>query len=179
MHGTTMGEMKSFVNDEFGFGTWSTLLEESGLGGKRYSPTETYPDSDAKAILTAASEETGQSVQQLLEQFGEYIGPSLLETYSGLIDSDWNTIDLIEHTEEDVHTEVRKRTSGAQPPDLGDVERLSEDELILHYTSDRQMCGLARGIIRAIADFNDETVTITEERCMLDGDRECELRVQT
>jgi len=173
-----MGEMKSFVNEEFGFGTWADPLDESGLEGKRYSPTETYPDSDAVAILEVASEATGLSVQELLEKFGEYIGPSLLETYSGLIDDEWNTLDLIENTESDVHTDVRKRTSGAQPPDHGDVDRLSEDELVLHYTSDRQMCGLAKGIIRAIADYNEETVAITENRCMLDGDPECELAVE-
>lgn len=176
MHGTIMGEMKKFVNDEFGFGTWSTLLEEAGFEGKRYSPTENYPDSDAVDILEAASSVTGHSVAELQYKFGCYLGPSLLETYSGLIDDDWNTLDLIEHTEDKIHTEVRKRTESAAPPDLGDVDRVSEDELILHYRSDRKMCPLAKGIADSVAEFYGESLTIDEPHCMLEGDPECELR---
>jgi len=175
MHGTIMGEMKKFVNDEFGFGTWSNLLDEAGYAGKSYSPTEVYPDSEAVAILEAASGETGLSVQDILHQFGQFLGPSLLETYSGLIDDSWNTLDLIQHTEEKIHTEVRKRTSDAKPPDLSNVERLSDGELVLHYQSDRQMCPLARGIAESVADYNGESLSVDEPQCMLEGDSECEL----
>jgi serine/threonine protein kinase len=65
---------------------------------------------------------------------------------------------------------------GAQPPIL-DVVRTSDDELRIIYTSDRKLCRLAKGILVGIARHFGESISVTDEACMHNGDPFCALHV--
>jgi hypothetical protein len=70
--------------------------------------------------------------------------------YGPLLDSEWRTLDVIQHTEETIHRVVRMRQPGAAPPRLR-VDRASPDEVAIHYDSPRRLCAVARGIVRGVA----------------------------
>ena len=57
---------------------------------------------------------TGQPTLALLEDFGQFIVPSLLRMYGHLLKAGWKSIDVIEHTEGTVHTVVRVQKSRCQ-----------------------------------------------------------------
>ncbi|MFB6376045.1 MAG: heme NO-binding domain-containing protein [Bradymonadaceae bacterium] len=178
MHGTIFGELKKFANSEFGRGTWRSLLEEAGLERQRYSPTKAYPDNHIFQIVEAATKATGQSVDELLEAFGKHLGPKLLHQYEDLLDPEWSLLDTLERTEEVFHTAISEDSTEVDVPDLSDTDRLSENELVIHYRSERQMCGLAKGIARSMADHFGTDVAISEPKCMHDGHSECELHFE-
>jgi predicted hydrocarbon binding protein len=55
--------------------------------------------------------------------------------------------------------------------------RSTQDEVQIIYSSSRQLCSVAKGIIKGVARHYGETVHITEDACMLRGDQFCALRV--
>src|SRR5713226_125860 len=130
MHGIIFSELRRYVNTRTGDNGWSTLLEKAGLGEKLYMSVGEYPDSEVVALVTAASVMTGYSVAATLEDFGEFITPSLMGMYGHLIKPNWRALDVIENTEETVHAVVRVQNPGAKPPRLR-TARLGPGEVVL------------------------------------------------
>src|SRR5262249_34163774 len=89
---------------------------------------------------------------------------------------EWKTLDLLENTEKLIHTAVRVGNPGARPPVLSCV-RSTLDELQIVYSSERQLCRVAKGIVKGVARHYGETVHITDDACMLRGDPFCALQV--
>ena len=175
MHGIIFAELQRFVADNHGKQAWGQLQERAGLAGKIYLPVNEYPDAEVKALLTAASQMTGKAAPAILEQFGEFITPSLIKMYGHLLSPQWTSLEVIENTEGTVHTVVRVKNPGARPPQLK-TRRLGPDEVALIYTSPRQLCFLAIGIGRGLGRHFRENLTIQQEKCMYKGDSFCEIR---
>jgi hypothetical protein len=150
MHGFIFSELRKYADTRIGSGAWNRLLESAGLGSKLYLPIQEYPDADAVALVVAAARETGASQEEVLEDFGRFLAPSLLGLYRTLVNPEWKTLDLLEHTEHTIHSVVRARNPGAKPANLQAV-RLSPDVVDLTYSSQRRLCPVAKGIIQGMA----------------------------
>jgi predicted hydrocarbon binding protein len=176
MHGVIFLELKKYTESKLGAGAWATLLEKAGLAGNAYYPTTSYPDSDAIALVVAASKITGLEVPVILEDFGAFIVPGLLGMYKNLIKPEWKTLELLENTEAVIHTVVRLRNPGAEPPEL-ECKRSRPNEVTVVYQSKRKMCALAKGIIRGVGNTFKEKLTIQESSCMHNGADRCLIHV--
>jgi len=172
MHGIILSELKRYTEARLGATAWPRLLKKAGVPGAQYLANETYADRDVVAIVGAASAMAGMEAQAILEDFGEFIAPNLLEIYGPLIRPEWRTLDVILNTERNVHTVVRIQSHGAAPPELKCV-RTGPDEVVLTYDSPRKMCGVAKGIGRGLARHYKETIEILESACMLNGAPAC------
>ena len=75
--------------------------------------------------------------------------------YQKLIRPEWRTLDMIEHTEQTMHAQVRREHHQNAPPVL-EVTRLNANEVLINYVSARRMGGLAVGIVRGVAAYYDE-----------------------
>jgi hypothetical protein len=128
-------------------------------------------------IVAAASKKTGLEADAILQDFGEFIVPDLVRLYRHIIDPEWKTLDLIEHTEQTIHRAVRRDHPAASLPQLKCV-RKAPDEVIIHYGSRRRMCGVAKGIVRGLAREYGEKVSLSEPTCMLKGGAECQIVVK-
>ncbi len=177
MHGIIHLELDKFVVAGFGRPAWEKLLEKTNLTDRLYTPVQTYPDDDIVRIVGAAVEMTGKSQTEILEAFGEHVVPTYLHVYGALLDSDWKTLDVIEHTEETIHRVVRMRQPGAAPPRLH-VARTSPEEVVVTYDSPRKLCAVARGIVRGIAKHFGERVAISDRACMHRGDSKCVIAIR-
>src|SRR6266851_603317 len=100
--------------------------------------------------------------------------PRLMNMYGHLIPGEWKTLDVIEKTEETIHNVVRVQTPGAKPPVLHTIRR-SEDEVVLIYGSPRKLCAFAIGIARGVAKQFNETIEVTQTKCMHSGAPHCEI----
>jgi hypothetical protein len=177
MHGIIFSELQKYVETKYSSEVWKGLLKEAGIGNRLYVPFQTYPDQEVMMLVSTASKLTGQPVGQILEDFGEFIAPDLMNLYRSLVDPRWKTLDFLEHTEATIHRVVRLKNAGAEPPELK-VSRASPTEVLITYTSARRMCGVAKGIARGLARHYDESVTITESACMLRGHPKCLISVK-
>lgn len=176
MHGLIFLQLQKFAQNKAGPQAWEILLKEANLPITSYSPVRAYPDQEVFALVGAASRILNQTPSEILEAFGEFIAPEMIRLYGRMLDPKWKTLDVIENTEKLVHTAVRVGNPGAKPPVLECI-RTTENELQIMYSSDRQMCQLAKGIITGIARHFGETITVTEDACMHRGDPFCALQV--
>jgi len=176
MHGIIFTGLKKYVRTRLGDEAWNNLRAAAGLSGRVYLPVQPYPDEELQALLTTASHLTGISAQELLEDYGRFIAPDFLTVYRALLNPEWRTLDLLEHIEKTIHPAVRANNPGAKPPELR-VDRPEPDRLVIEYQSARQLCGLAKGLIRGIADHYGDRVTLAEPACMLRGEPSCHLVV--
>jgi len=177
MHGIIFSEMKRYIDARLGADGWNKALAVSGQTGKVFLATKVYPDEDAVDMIAAASRLTGLSVSAVLEDFGEFMAPSLLRVHRALVPKSWKTLDLIEHAESTIHTVVRSRTPGALPPVL-QARRVSPDEVQLTYASARRMCGMARGLARGLGKEFGEQIVVFETACMLTGAPACQITIR-
>lgn len=135
----------------------------------------TPTDMEAKQLLFSAAKLSNKPLNQFLKEFGRFIAPNLVSQFSNYIDKKWNLFDL-EHTEDYIHKEVRNQIPHANPPVLRTV-RLDKDKVIIHYMSSLKICAFAEGLIEESANIYKERVSITQSKCMLKGDPECEILV--
>jgi hypothetical protein len=177
MHGILFTELRRYVGTKFGKETWNDFLKNAGLETKAYMPFEAYPDEEMMALVATASKMTGQPASNVLQDFGEFIAPDLLIMYQGLIKPEWRTLDVLEHTEATIHTVVRQKNAGAEPPELVS-ERRRSNEVVITYRSARKMCDVAKGIAKGMAKHYNEQIVISEASCMLKGDAACVISVK-
>jgi len=157
--------------------SWSSIRSSVATGAARYLPSGTYPDADAVRLLTSIAESTGHPLPEVLERFGRFLAPHLVKVAGKNVDPGWRTLDLIEHTESIIHAMVRTSNPGALPPVLEAV-RPAADELHLVYSSQRQLCSLALGLMRGMADHYHERIEVEEPSCMHRGDPFCSFVVR-
>src|SRR5215213_9074297 len=89
MHGIVFGELKQYVTARLGADAWDELLTASALGPKIYLAIQEYPDQELGAILEAASKRTTLPIPALLQDFGDFIGPHLVQMYRTYIRPEW------------------------------------------------------------------------------------------
>ena len=177
MHGIIFSELKKYVDTKFGGETWSTLLNESGIGPKLYMNIQHYPDQEVVALVSTASRLTGKPVRGLLEDFGDFISADLLNMYRTLVRPEWKTLELLENVEMTIHTVVRSRHAGASPAQIGCV-RKGPNEVEVTYASSRKMCPVAKGIITGLGRHYKQRLAVTESGCMHKGAATCTLNVK-
>lgn len=178
MHGIIFSELHKYVEAKTGKKGWDALTEKAGLGMKLYTPFGSYPDVEVVALVTAAAEMTGKPASVVLEDFGEFIAPSLLAMYGHLLDPAWKTLDVLEHVENTVHSVVRVKNQGAAPPRLK-FTRPSKGEAVLVYDSPRKLCAVAKGIARGVGKHYKEHLSISETQCMHRGAPHCTIHFRT
>jgi predicted hydrocarbon binding protein len=176
MHGLIFTELRKYVEAKFDHATWEKLLEKAGQKHQLYLASAVYPDSDILSLVTSACEMTGLSANAVLEDFGEFIAPDLVDQYKFLVNPSWHLLDFLCNTEDTIHKIVRFH-KGVTPPRLV-ATRVAEDKVVITYTSIRKMCALLKGIVKGAAKYYKEDVSVLETRCMLHGDAECVVTVQ-
>lgn len=147
------------------------------VAGRTYLPSRAYPDDEAVTLLANIAEAADRPLPDVLEDFGQFLAPHLLKVAGRHVERTWRTLDVIEHTEQVIHTMIRSTTPGAEPPVIQTV-RTAPHELQLVYTSERRLCRFATGIIRGLGTCFAEPVEVAEDACMLRGDPFCSFTVR-
>lgn len=177
MHGSIFNLLKRFVQTQYDHSTWLRLVELSGLSSADFDMGEVYPDAHIYALVGQAATMTGIPAEQLQEKFGEFLVPDLMLVYKRYVQPGWDTLQMIEHTEEAMHGAVRRDAPGTRPPVLH-VTRLADNELVVRYESERRMGALAVGIIRGLAAYFDEADEIEVEPLTQENQEQVVIRVR-
>lgn len=175
MHGIIHKSLKGYVEAELPDESWDEVMDAAGIEPKLYLPVSHYPDEEVTAIVEALAERTDHTEGTLLVDFGEFLAPELLDTFKAHVRNDWGTLDLFENLES-IYEDVASSNDETTSPDV-DTERVGDDAVSIVYRSELELCALGKGIVRGIAATYDETATVEESACQLDGDDRCELTV--
>jgi predicted hydrocarbon binding protein len=174
MHGIVFSQLQKYIETKQSNSAWSTLLKRAHLEHRAYSSASEYPDFEMEALVAAAATISGRPASVVLEDFGVFIALPLINTHRHLIPAEWKTLDVISKTEETIHAVVRQENPGAKPPVLHTIRR-SADEVVLIYGSARKLCAFAIGIAKGVAKHFNETIEITQTKCMHKGAPHCEI----
>ncbi len=176
MQGIILDELEKYVTSKLGQPGLQRIRNLTGRGDSGYDFGGRYPDDELVMIMRGLVEATGRPPEEIVEEFGVAIVPGLLEVYGFLVNPRWSFIDFLLHTEDVIHRGVKLNTPEARPPELQTV-RGGAESVTITYRSKRNLCPLAKGIIRGAAAHYRVDITISEERCMLRGDPECLITV--
>ncbi|MDE1843708.1 MAG: heme NO-binding domain-containing protein [Thaumarchaeota archaeon] len=172
MHKLIFVNLQQFAGSEEKWQEWLSKANLSDVSVYVDTPT----DLQAKQLLLTAAKLSHLSLNQFLRNFGMFVAPRLISQFSHYIDKTWDVLDFLEHTEEYIHKEVRNQIRGANPPTLR-VSRLDKDNVMIRYSSSLKMCHFAEGLVESAATFYKQKVLITQPKCMLNGNAECEILV--
>jgi len=126
-------------------------------------PVRLYPDGDMDALVAALEDETALHRNDLLEAFGKWVIPPLINMYRALIPRHWNARDFLLNVEEQVHQKVvRLKDPEARPPRI-EVRELAPGVLEIGYRSHRDMSALALGAVHGVAGYFGETAELMED----------------
>jgi hypothetical protein len=174
MHGLIFTSFRDYVASEHGPDTVSALFD----GRPRHLVSEAYPDEELHRLVGAAAQHSGKTDEELVREFGVFTGertfPRLYPAYYALAG---DTRAFLLSVETLIHELVRATLPQAAPPRLR-VSELGEDGVQITYSSPRKLCRLLRGLTDGTARRFDESATITEPECMLDGAEACRLEVR-
>jgi predicted hydrocarbon binding protein len=178
MNGFMLKGFKDFIVDRHDHEAWQAIQSEAGVEGKIYVPVTEYPDKEVTMLVEAASSISGTDISELLEKFGRFLVPRLVDTYGVHMDDNWTGLKLISCVEKYIHTALReKKMSSYTPPEL-QSGWVQSDRVRIVYNSDRKLCHFARGLIIGIGEHFDESYEIEETSCMHNGDDRCDFVVR-
>lgn len=156
VHGSMFVLLQKFIEIFHGKDAWIILKGMAGTSDRTYEMHTNYPVAEMFSIMNSATQFKNVTVNNLMEQFGEFLVPDLLIMYNSYINPTWKTFEMLEHTEQVMHTAVRSGGLRADPPVLH-VTKVNEKLLCIDYYSRRRMASLGIGIIKGIAKFYGES----------------------
>jgi hypothetical protein len=173
MYGVIFDFLRSYVIERHGGrDTWDALLKEAGIGYKVSFPVAQYPDEEIVNLATTASRMLGKPLTTVLEDFGSFVGPSLVTYYEMFVRPEWRTYEVLENASYKIHDAIHRHNPKRNPPELRAM-RQGEHGMLVTYQSERRLCFVAKGIIRGLAQKFGENIDIRETRCMHHGAERC------
>lgn len=176
MKGIVFNLLEEIVADEYGEDTWDDLLDDAGLDGS-YTSLGNYGDEELMQLVAAASARLELPADDVVRWFGRNATPIFKRQYPDLFSAHDSTVPFILTLNEIIHPEVRKLYPGADVP-VFDFETLSEDVLVMGYSSARKLCAFAEGLLLGAGDVFGQEVTIEQPTCMNRGDERCRLEIR-
>ncbi|MEL0097638.1 MAG: heme NO-binding domain-containing protein [Planctomycetaceae bacterium] len=175
MQGIIFNLLEEIVTRDLGADTWDDLLDGAGLDGV-YTAFVNYPDDQLLSLVSVAAGALDKPESDIIRWFGQNAIPLLAERYANFFTSCENTRAFLLSLNDIIHPEVRKLYPDADVPDF-DYEASNPEFLILRYTSSRQICALAEGLIMGAGSYFNEKITLEHGTCVHKGGDTCEFKV--
>ncbi len=161
MLGLIFCKLKDFVETSFSEAVWQELLSECNIKRPAYHDTIVYPDEELFCLIGKAVKKSGIPLPDLLEKFGKFIAPSLIEQGKQwkLIRNTWKTFEVTENLFS-IHKGVLMFSSQAtNPPDI-QAKRISDTEIEVCYSSSKNIPELAVGVLKGIGKYYNENLEV-------------------
>ena len=176
MKGVIFNVLEEMVIDQCGMGIWNDILETQQIAGI-YTAGESYPDEELFSLVTCISEKTQIPAETLISAFGEFLFDRLAARYPVFIEAEETLKGFLKSVDDVIHIEVRKLYENPNLPDF-ECEEPTGDKLIMRYSSPRQLCILAEGLIRGASKHYKTEIELDHPVCMHDGADHCDLIVR-
>ncbi len=171
MLGVVFTEFFEMVEDKFGYDMVDKLIEQSTSESKGiYTAVGTYHHGEIVEHVVNLHKESGLEIPLLLNTFGRYLHGTFVKNYSSFFENATNAFDFLESIENYIHVEVKKLYPDAELPSF-DSERITDNQMVLYYTSARRLGDFAKGLIEQTMEYYEETAEVTMENLEADGSK--------
>ena len=169
MKGIVFTEFLEMVEEQFGFLTANTIVEEADLpSGGVYTAVGTYPHGEMVALLVRLSAHSGIPVPRLLHTFGNYLFPKFAAGYGSFFEGVTDPFQFLSSIDQYIHVEVKKLYPDAELPKFYSSQP-DPQTLVLEYHSERGMADFAHGLIEGCIRHFGEAVSLGREDRSEDG----------
>lgn len=147
---------------------------------RRFRIDTVYPDDEWQRMLAAACDVLELSPEALETAYAEQFGRDALRRWPVWFSMSRNAREFLER-QPTIHNTF---ATGVRDPEarhgIRDKFRLErrEQELITHYRSPNELCGLYKALARWVLRHYEEQATIEEPLCLKRGDAECEIHIR-
>jgi Haem-NO-binding len=147
--------------------------------GQVFRLGEPYADDEWRRLLAAACEVLGKTEDEVVEIYADMFCRDALTRFPRWFEMSRSSREFLER-QVTIHNVF---ASGVRDPEarraVVDKFRIEtrEGEIVTHYRSPNQLCGMYRALARWMIRHYGDEATIEEARCMLRGDEECEIHV--
>jgi len=181
MYGMMFDFLREYViKTHGGVATWRALLKASSQSEyKIYFPISEYPDEEIVTLTTTAATALDLPLAAVLEDFGSFVGPRLMEFYRPYVEGhDQDVFTVVQYAGGHIHDQIHKHNPDRKPPLLsGEISESDPRKMIVHYQSKRKMCSVVRGVLRGLGSKFGERLHIEETQCMHTGADKCTINV--
>jgi len=159
MKGLVFTTFYFYCEDRYGADLLDDIIEDANLANKgAFTSVGTYPFEDMVALITALVKRTGQSLPEVLEDFGRFCFSKWVSYVPAHFENK-DLFDILAGADEFHETEVRKLYPDAELPSFI-VESRDECLLVLRYFSCKPLADLATGVIKGAAQHLGEQVDV-------------------
>ncbi len=177
VHGLFFEELLRFVRSRWDLSTEKKMLSLSGLSHRQYTSKRYYDDEEMVILLLNLSRLVGRSVSSILLEYGEYIVPSYYSRYEKFFSRYETLFEFLKSFEMTTHRQIRAHTQG-NPPEIRFLGIENEDTIVISYYSERQLCDLAKGMLKGFARLFKEKIDVSEGQCLHKGASYCKLIIK-
>lgn len=169
MKGIIFTEFLELVEDKFGIEMVDAIIAKSKLESEGiYTAIGTYNFSEMLQLLKNLSKNTNISIDELLLVYAEHFFSVIEVSYSGLLATYKDPIEMLSSIENHIHVEVRKIYPEAELPTFI-VESKTENSLVMIYKSSRAMHHFGLGLMNKTFEHFNSTANIVLEKIKEDG----------
>ncbi|MGD8453912.1 MAG: heme NO-binding domain-containing protein [Phycisphaerae bacterium] len=169
------------VESTAGSGALREIRRRAGIADERiFQMAQTYDDEEWRRLFGATCDVLGLTREQAEEAFAAYFIRDALQRWPGWFAMCSNAREFLERQPK-IHNSI---AASVQDPAARQAMQdkfsviSSDDELIAHYRSANQLCGLYKAMARHILAHYGTSGTIDEVRCQRNGDPECEIHIR-
>lgn len=152
MKGIIFTNFIRFLNENYSEQVARKTLQDAGrldaAGG--YIEAETYPYEEMFELAGNLAAQTGVTLANTFEDFGQYLFIQLAQRFSSFFAPDETLFSFLQKLEDHIHVEVRRKYPGAKLPGFT-FEPIDEHNLKMIYTSERAMSDFGIGMIKGAA----------------------------
>jgi len=174
MKGIVFAEFLELVEDKFGFEMADDIIDKCDLPSDgAYTQVGKYDHQELIDLVSALSEETKISVEDLVKTFGQHLLFKFTKSYPQYFDGVKTSFEFFDTIENKVHVEVKKLYPDAELPTFT-PEIISDNEMKMTYRSKRPFSALAYGMMMGSAEFFNENIDIQMEDLSKEGNSHVE-----
>lgn len=175
MYGLLNSALREYVVNRYGHDTWTTVTAKAKVGDQIYGRMTSYPDSVIYDLVATVSEETGESQDSVLENFGEsWVKYTDQNGYGSLFSIAGDSLREFLLSLDELHAKVGRSFPNLVPPQFR-FGAIDANTLRMHYISSRKgLCPMIPGLLRGLSVKFNTPVEVEEAACSRLGASHCE-----
>lgn len=147
---------------------------------RKYRLDTVYPDDEWQRLLRATCEVLGKPQDEVEVIYADFFGRDALRRWPVWFETSANARQMLERQQTIHNTFATGVSDPGARRGIRDKFRLEkhEHDLVVHYKSPNQLCGLYKALARWVLNHYQEPAQIEEVRCTKRGDAECEIHIR-
>jgi predicted hydrocarbon binding protein len=178
MYGLLNAALKEFVATTHGGDTWDSIVQRAAVGVTQFNKMDPYPDELTYKLVGETAAVTGQSVDAVLDGFGEHwVAYTAAQGYGPMFDIAGDSLRDFLLSLNELHVRVGRSFPKLVPPSFR-FDSIGPHSLRMHYLSQRKgLCPMVPGLLRGLSSRFKTPIQVLEDACARRGADHCEFVV--